>query len=48
MGSPVSPILAILIMEDIENKAMVEFRHLPKIWKRHVDDTFVVIKRKYL
>jgi len=48
MGSPVSPILANLVMEDIENKAMSEFHHPPKVWKRHVDDTFVVIKREYL
>ena len=48
MGSPVSPILANLVMEDIENKAMSEFHHPPKVWKRYVDDTFVVIKREYL
>ena len=48
MGSPVSPILANLIMEDIENKAMTEFHHPPKVWKHYVDDTFVVIKRKDL
>ena len=48
MGSPVSPILANLVMEDIENKAMSDFHHPPKVWKRYVDDTFVVIKREYL
>ena len=35
-------------MEDIENKTMSEFQHPPKVWKRYVDDTFVVIKREYL
>ena len=46
--SLVLPILANLVMEDIENKAMSEFHHPPKVWKRYVDDTFVVIKREYL
>jgi len=48
MSSPVSPILANLVMEDMENKAMTEFHNPPKVWKRYVDDTFVVIKREYL
>ena len=48
MGSPVSPILANLVMEDIEHKAMSEFHHPPKVGKRYIDDTFVVIKREYL
>jgi len=48
MSSPVSPILANLVMEDIENKAMTEFHYPPEVWKRYVDDTFVVIKREYL
>ena len=29
VGSPVSPILANLVMEDIENKAITEFHHRP-------------------
>ena len=48
MGSPLSPILANLVMEDIENKAMSEFHHPPKVWKHYVDNTFVVIKLEYL
>jgi len=48
MGPPVSPILANSAMEDIEKKAMTEFHHPPKVWKRYVDNTFVVIKREYL
>jgi len=30
MGSPVSPILTNLVMEDTENKAMTGFHHPPK------------------
>ena len=48
MGSPMSPILANLVMEDIQNEAKTEFHHPPKVWKHYVDNTFVVIKRKYL
>jgi len=40
MGSPVSPILTNLVMEDIENKAMTEFHHPSKIWKRYVYNLF--------
>ena len=47
MGSPVSPIVANLFMEDLEQRAMAsasgELR--PTLWKRYVDDTLEVIKR---
>ena len=47
MGSPVSPIVANLFMEDLEQRAIEsepeELR--PKLWKRYVDDTLEVIKR---
>ena len=42
VGSLVSPILANLVTEDIENKAMTKFHHPPKVRKRYVDDAFVV------
>jgi len=44
LGSPVSLILANLFTENIENKAMTDFQHPPDIWKRYVDNTFVVMK----
>ena len=48
MGSPVSPIVANLFMEDLEQRAMEsaseELR--PTLWKCYVDDTLEVIKRK--
>ena len=44
MGSPISPIVANLYMEDFETKAISSAVHPPSIWKRFVDDTFIVIK----
>ena len=50
MGSPVSPIIANLYMEHLEQKIMencpMEIK--PKLWKRYVDDILEVAKRDKL
>ena len=47
MGSPLSPIIAHIFMEDFEAKALSSAPHPLSLWKSFVDDTFVVIKSAY-
>ena len=47
MGSPISPIVANLLMEDLEIKALATSPHQPSLWKRFVDDTFIIIKKAH-
>ena len=44
MGSPVSPIVANLYMEYLEQKTLSTAPHPPRFWCRYVDDTFVIHK----
>ena len=44
MRSPIIPIVANLSKEDFENKAINTAECPPRVWRRFVDDTFVVIE----
>ena len=44
MGSPVSPVVANLYMEYLEQKALSTGSPPPRFWHRYVDDTFVIHK----
>ena len=48
MGSPVSAILANLVMEYVEEKALLSAPNSPKWWFRYVDDSHVCIKREHV
>ena len=43
MGSPVSPIVSNLVMEDVEERILSNPAFHVKCWKRYVDDTFVIL-----
>ena len=47
MGSPISPIVANLYMESFEVKALQSLPNSPSVWKRFVDDTFVIMKKAH-
>ena len=42
MGSPVSPIIANIFMEAFEQKAIATALHPPRVWRKYVDDTWVI------
>ena len=46
-GSPIGPLIAILIMEDFEVKAISCLPNLPRLWLRDMDDTFVTQHVEY-
>ncbi len=44
IGSPVSVVVANLVMEDLEDRALRTFLHTPRLYYRFVDDTIAALK----
>ena len=42
MGSPLSPIVANIFMEDLETRALEMSPHKPRMWPRYVDNVFAI------
>ena len=47
MGSPIRPIVANLYMESFAMRALQSSPNPPSVWKRFVDDTFVIMKKAH-
>ena len=46
MGSPVSVVLAEIVMQNIEEQALATYTRTVRLWLRYVDDTFTIIHRR--
>ena len=47
MGSPVSPIVANIYMEAFEDRTINAALNPPRIWRRNMDDTFVIQQKSH-
>ena len=45
MGSPVSPIIPNIFMEDLEDKTFATYDATSRVWYRFVDDVISVVKK---
>ena len=45
MGSLISPVLADLVIDEIEETAISTFSYPPKWWFRYVDDSHACLKK---
>ena len=46
MGSPLGPVLAGIIMVELENYMVPRLSNHLHFWRRHVDDTFTFVKEE--
>ena len=47
MGSPLSPIVANIFMENVEREALETALRPPSLWKIFVDDTFIILESQH-
>ena len=45
MGSPLSPIIANMVMEEIKQTALNNYLNPPSLWLRYVDDLYAIMKK---
>ena len=48
MGSPLSPIIANMVMEDLEQRALTIFPNPPSIWVRYVDAVYTIMETEHI
>ena len=48
MGSPVSVVVADVVMEDVEERALTTYHSSHLFWKRYVDDVCTSLQEKYI
>ena len=45
MGTPLSPIIANMVMKEIEQTALNTYLNPPSLWLRYVDDVYAIMKK---
>ena len=45
MGSPVSVVVAEIVMQNIEEQALATYTRTVRVWLRYVDDTFTAVHK---